>query len=145
MSPLEEEVKDVFKTLQFITRTGAIGDGHQTPRWCATTPMARHTWPVRVAAVPLHAATTIILITIIGQGGGGEGEGGYQRMLAFTCIQSSHYVFESWAAGVEAMAAATAAAAAAAATLATAATTAPPSPSALVCTPWRTRGERRHC
>ena len=27
------------------------------PRWCATSPMARHTWPVRVAAIPLHATT----------------------------------------------------------------------------------------
>ena len=27
------------------------------PRWCATSPMARHTWPVRVAAIPLHART----------------------------------------------------------------------------------------
>ena len=27
------------------------------PRWCATSPTARHTWPVRVAAIPLHATT----------------------------------------------------------------------------------------
>ena len=29
------------------------------PRWCATSPMARHTWPVRVAAIPLHARTIL--------------------------------------------------------------------------------------
>ena len=45
--------------LRAIRRTsGSAGEagegGHQTPRWCATTPMARHTWPVRVAAIPLQ-------------------------------------------------------------------------------------------